>query len=125
MLYQDATSVGGSLNVGAFDEIGRSRLIRNEGRHLEFGKGDIGIHMGDTSDVALLLFRNLDTPVPIGELLNRQRRRKVEIMDSDVVMSFSNTESIDALMKCLKVIRRNLGTANAQNSIKHKIANQS
>jgi hypothetical protein len=38
-------------------------------------------------------------------------------MDSDVVMSFSNTESIDALMKCLKVIRRNLGTANAQNSI--------
>ena len=100
-------------------------MIRNEGRHLEFGKGDIGIHMGDTSDVALLLFRNLDTPVPIGELLNRQRRRKVEIMDSDVVMSFSNTESIDALMKCLKVIRRNLGTANAQNSIKNKIANQS
>ena len=125
MLYLEATSVGGSLNPGAFDEIGRSRLIRNEGRHLEFGKGDIGIHMGDTSDVALLLFRNLDTPVPIGELLNRQRRRKVEIMDSDVVMSFSNTESIDALMKCLKVIRRNLGTANAQNSIKHKIANQS
>ena len=125
MLYPEATSVGGSLNPGAFDEIGRSRLIRNEGRHLEFGKGDIGIHMGDTSDVALLLFRNLDTPVPIGELLNRQRRRKVEIMDSDVVMSFSNTESIDALMKCLKVIRRNLGTANAQNSIKHKIANQS
>ena len=40
-------------------------------------------------------------------------------------MSFSNTDSIDALMKCLKVIRRNLGTANAQNSIKHKIANQS
>ena len=125
MLYQDATSVGGSLNVGAFDEIGRSRLIRNEGRHLEFGKGDIGIHLGDTSDVALLLFRNLDTPAPIGKLLNRRRRREVEILDSDVVMSFSNAESIDALMKCLKVIRRNLGTANAQNSIKHKIANQS
>jgi hypothetical protein len=114
VLYPEATSVGGSLNPGAFDEIGRSRLIRNEGRHLEFGKGDIGIHMGDTSDVALLLFRNLDTPVPIGELLNRQRRRKVEIMDSDVVMSFSNTESIDALMKCLKVIRRSMRTPSAR-----------
>ena len=100
-------------------------MIRNEGKHLEFGKGDIGIHMGDTSDAALLLFRNLDTPAPIGKLLNRQRRREVEILDSDVVMSFSNTDSIDALMKCLKVIRRNLCTANAQNSIKHKIANQS
>jgi len=77
-------------------------LIRNEGRHLEFGKGDIGIHMGDTSDVALLLFRNLDTPAPIGKLLNRQRRREVEILDSDVVMSFSNAESIDALIKCLR-----------------------
>ena len=81
-------------------------MIRNEGRRLEFGKGDIGIHMGDTSDAALLLFRNLDTPAPIGKLLNRQRRREVEILDSDVVMSFSNTESIDALIKCLITIRR-------------------
>ncbi len=96
-------------------------MICNEGRRLEFGKGDIGIHMGDTSDTALLLFRNLDTPVPIGKLLNRQRRREVEILNSDVVMSFSNTDSVDALMKCLKVIRRNLGTTNVQNSIKHKM----
>ena len=100
-------------------------MIRNEGKHLEFGKGDIGIHMGETSDAALLLFRNLDTPAPIGKLLNRQRRREVEIMDSDVVMSFSNTESIDALMKSLKVIRRNLVEVSAQSCIKHKIANLS
>jgi len=119
------TWADGSLKPRQSDDIWRSRLIRNKGKHLEFGKGDIGIHMGETSDAALLLFRNLDTPAPIGKLLNRQRRRKVEILDSDVVMSFSNTDSIDALMKCLKVIRRNLGTANAQNSIKHKIANQS
>ena len=92
-------------------------MIRNEGRHLEFGKGDIGIHMGDTSDAALLLLRNLDTPAPIGKLLNRQRRRKVEILDSDVVMSFSNTDSIDALMKCLMVVRRNLCAASALNSV--------
>ena len=91
-------------------------MIRNEGRHLEFGKGDIGIHMGDTSDVALLVFRNLKKPAPIGRLLNGQRRAKDEILDSDVVMSFSNTESIDALMKCLKVIRRNLGAVSAQNN---------
>ena len=89
-------------------------MIRNEGRHLEFGKGDIGIHMGDTSDAALLLFRNLDTPAPIGELLNRQRRREVEILASDVVMSFTNAESIDALMNCLKVIRRSMRSSSAQ-----------
>ena len=91
-------------------------MIRNEGRRLEFGKGDIGIHMGDTSDAALLLFRNLDTPAPIGKLLNRRRRREVEILDSDVVMSFSNAESIDALMNCLKVIRRSLRPSSAQAS---------
>ena len=89
-------------------------MIRNEGKHLEFGKGDIGIHMGDTSDAALLLFRNLDTPAPIGKLLNKQRRRKVEILDSDVVMSFTNAESIDALMNCLKVIRRSMRSSSAQ-----------
>ena len=91
-------------------------MIRNEGRHLEFGKGDIGIHMRDTSDVALLLFRNLNKPARIGKLASGQRRAEVEILDTDVVMSFSNTESIDALMKCLKVIRRNLGAVSAQNN---------
>ena len=89
-------------------------MIRNEGKHLEFGKGDIGIYMGDTCDVALLLFRNLDTPAPIGKLLNRQRRREVEILYSDVVTSFSNAESIDALMNCLKVIRRSMRTPSAR-----------
>lgn len=83
-------------------------MIRNEGKRLEFGKGDIGIHMGDTSDIALLLFRNLDTPTPIGKPVNRQRRRAVEILDSDVVMSFSNTESIDAFISCLRVIKRRM-----------------
>lgn len=83
---------------------------------MEFGKGDIGIHMGDTSDVALLLFRNLNKPARIGKLLNGQRRAEVEILDTDVVMSFSNTDSIDALMKCLKLIKRNLGAESAQNT---------
>ncbi|MPN25634.1 hypothetical protein SDC9_173046 [bioreactor metagenome] len=89
-------------------------MIRNEGRHLEFGKSDIGIQMGDTSNSVLLLFRNLDTPAPIGKPVNRQRRRAVEILDSDVVMSFSNTDSIDALMNCLKVIRRSLRASPTQ-----------
>ena len=82
-------------------------MIHNKGNHLEFGKGDIGIHMGDTSDAALLVFRNLKKPAPIGKLLSGQKRNEV-ILDTDVVMSFSNTESIDALMKCLKVIRRKM-----------------
>jgi len=91
-------------------------LIRNNGKHLEFGKGDIGIHMGDTSDVALLLFRNLDKPAPIGKLLSGQKRNE-EILDTDVVMSFSSTESIDALMKCLKLIRRNFLAVSAQSGV--------
>ena len=82
---------------------------------LEFGKGDIGIHMGDTSDVALLVFRNLKKPAPIGRLLNRGKAKDFELRTTDVVMSFSNTESIDALMKCLKVVRRKLNAATQQN----------
>lgn len=88
-------------------------MIRNNGKHLEFGKGDIGIHMGDTSDVALLLFRNLDKPAPIGKLLSGQKRNE-EILDTDVVMSFSSIESIDALMKCLKVVRRIIQSASTE-----------
>ena len=88
-------------------------MIRNKGNHLEFGKGDIGILMGDTSDVALLLLRNLDKPAPIGKLLNGQKRKEVKILDTDVVMSFSNTESIDALMKYLKIIRQNMCKSNS------------
>ena len=79
-----------------------------DANHLEFGKGDIGIHMGDTSDVALLLFRNLDKPAPIGKVLNGKRRKEEKILDTDVMMSFSNAESIDALMKCLRVIKRKM-----------------
>lgn len=88
-------------------------MIRNNGKHLEFGKGDIGIHMGDTSDVALLLFRNLDKSAPIGKLLSGKKRDE-EILDTDVVMSFSSIESIDALMKCLKVVRRTIQSASTE-----------
>lgn len=82
---------------------------------LEFGKGDIGIHMGDTSDIAMLVFRNLKQPAPIGRWLNGGKVREMELQTTDVVMSFSNTESIDALMKCLKVVRRKLSAAVSQN----------
>ena len=93
------------MNPGAFDEIGRSRLILNKGNHLEFGKGDIGIHMGDTSDVALLLFRNLVHPLPVGHMIGGSEKKDIELLNSDVVMSFSNTDSIDALIECLKYVR--------------------
>ena len=77
-----------------------------DANHLEFGNGDIGIHMGDTSDVALLVFRNLKKPAPIGRMLNGGKAREMELLNTDVVMSFTNTESIDTLMKCLRIIRR-------------------
>ena len=84
-----------------------------EANHLEFGKGDIGIHMGDTTGVALLVFRNLKKPAPIGRLLNGSEAREMELRKTDVVMSFSNTESIDALMKCLNVVRGKLSAAES------------
>jgi len=86
-------------------------LIRNEGRHLEFGKGDIGINMSDTSDVAVLLFRNLKKPAPIGRLVGDGRTKVTELLDTDVLMSFSNVESIDALMKCLLIVRQKMQRA--------------
>ena len=91
-------------------------MIHKNGRRLDFGKGDIGIHMGDTAEGGLLLFRNLDKPSPIGKALKGKRRKELEILDTDVLMSFANAESIDALMKCLMVIRRNLCAASALNS---------
>lgn len=84
-----------------------------EENRLEFGKGDIGIHMGDTSDIALLVLRNLKKPAPIGRLLNGSEAREMELRKTDVVMSFSNTESIDALMKCLNVVRGKLNAAES------------
>lgn len=84
-----------------------------DANHLEFGKGDIGIHMGDTTGVALLVFRNLKKPAPIGRLLNGSEAREMELRKTDVVMSFSNTESIDALMKCLNVVRGKLSAAES------------
>jgi hypothetical protein len=88
-----------------------------DANHLEFGNGDIGIHMSDTSDVALLVLRNLNKPAPVGRLLNVGKVLEVKLLKSDVVMSFTNTESIDALMKCLKVIRRKLSATTMQKSI--------
>ena len=88
---------------------------------LEFGKGDIGIHMGDTTGAALLVFRNLKKPAPIGRLLNGIKAREMELQRSDVVMSFSNTESIDALMKCLKVVRLKVSMATQQNDSQEAI----
>lgn len=41
-------------------------MIKSNVRHIEFGKGDIGIYMGDTSDVALLVFRNLKLLFQLG-----------------------------------------------------------
>ena len=86
-------------------------MIHIKGNHLVFGKGDVGIHMGDTSDVALLLFRNLKKPAPIGRLVGDGSTKVIELLDTDVLMSFSNVESIDALMKCLLMIRQKMQQA--------------
>ncbi len=89
-------------------------MIHKDGRHLEFGNGDIGIHMGGTSDLAMLMLRNLDKSFPIGKMVHEREQSEVEILDTDVVMSFSNAESIDALMNCLKVIKQKLFVSTSQ-----------
>ncbi|NLA82882.1 MAG: hypothetical protein GX849_08710 [Clostridiaceae bacterium] len=91
-------------------------MIHKQGRHIVFGKGDIGIHIGCNSDAAMLMFRNLERPFPIGKLVKGRETQEVELLDTDVVMSFSNAESIDALMNCLKIIRRSLRVSAAQAS---------
>ena len=83
-------------------------MIDKNGRHLEFGTGDIGIHMSDTSNVALLVFRNLEHPLPVGHMVSGSEKKDIKLRKSDVVMSFSNIDSIDALIKCLMVIRRKI-----------------
>jgi len=55
--------------------------------HLEFGNCDIGIHIGDASDVALLVFRNLKKPEPIGRLIYAGKVREIELQKTDVVMT--------------------------------------
>lgn len=50
-------------------------------------------------------------------MIGGNESKDVELLDSDVMMSFTNTDSIDALMKCLKVIRRNICVTSAQNCI--------
>lgn len=91
-------------------------MIHKQGRHIVFGKGDIGIHMGCNSDTAMLMLRNLERPFPIGKLVKGKETREVELLDADIVVTFSNTESIDALMNCLKVIRRSLRASAFQAS---------
>ena len=46
-----------------------------DANHLEFENGDIGIHIGDASDVALLVFRNLKKPAPIGRQVDGKKQK--------------------------------------------------
>ena len=104
------------MNPGAFDKIVSSRLIHNKGNHLEFGKGDIGIHMSDTSDVALLVFRNLKKPALIGRLLGDGSTKVTELLDTDVLMSFSNVESmLKRLWRRVIMRNSNIATVMQQN----------
>lgn len=41
--------------------------------HLEFGKGDVWIHMGDTSDVAFLVCHKLTTCTDRADVSGREK----------------------------------------------------
>ncbi len=71
---------------------------------VEFGDGTTRITGYRDERECSLAFRNLNKPHAIGEAIPNTNIHILE--DPDVVLSFSNTESIDVLIKSLQVLKR-------------------
>lgn len=84
-------------------------MISFDRRMIRFGKGDIEIAYGKTErNEGFLLFSNLDQPQPIGADLSRTdgRADRHILQSDDIMMTFSCPESIDAVINCLKTIKK-------------------
>lgn len=57
-------------------------MIGQQCNHLEFGQKDIGIHMSATSDVAMIVIRNLEKPSQIGGMTNIRKSRLLKILSA-------------------------------------------
>ena len=83
-------------------------IIQEDCVRLEFGQGDIGIHLGAAEDAAMLVFRDLEAPAPVGFMPRGAVREQLELQPTDVLMSFTDIRSIDVLILCLEQIRKEL-----------------
>ena len=80
-------------------------MIYRTQTQLAFGYGDIDIMMGFESGTGYLAFKNLAQPRPIGSQPVKKKRRYMDINAQDLIMSFTNPQSIDVLIQCLETIR--------------------
>ena len=79
---------------------------------LEFGTGSIRCHFGGIKGRGALLFKQ-DEPTNVG-FINTETATKPKYVDVDefpIAMFFSNTESVDAVIDSLKIVR---GTVNGE-----------
>jgi len=77
-------------------------FYRNE---IEFGSGDVCIFMSGEAGRGRLVFRNQE-PQPIGVFKNPAPDEEVLFIEGgDIIMSFSNPQSVDAVIRSLQTIK--------------------
>lgn len=76
---------------------------------IDFGNGDVSIRCALDDKAGLLLFDS-DEPQEIGKLcdVTGQMVMPDDIIQASLVLTFSNVESIDALMHILGLLRENM-----------------
>lgn len=79
-------------------------IYRTQTQHA-FGYGDIDIMMGFESGTGYLAFKNLAQPRPIGSQPVKKKRRYMDTNAQDLIMSFTNPQSIEVMIRCLETIK--------------------
>lgn len=76
---------------------------------LDFGQGNIGIRITRDIERSYLVFNDIE-PKPIGDLGTEEGAYMtfIDLLDAPVMMSFSNVESIDALIGALQRARESM-----------------
>lgn len=80
-------------------------MIYRTQTQLAFGYGDIDITMASEPGTGYLAFKNLARPHPIGMQPVKKKRRYMDINAQDLIMSFTNSQSIDVMIRCLETIK--------------------
>ena len=92
-------------------------MINLNERRIDFGKGDVGIGViGNTTDSAQLAFYN-QSARPIDILKNPDQNpgfESIEFNEEPFIMSFSNPESIDAVISILQCAKYIIFTSKSE-----------
>ena len=80
-------------------------MIYRTQTQLAFGYGDIDITMASEPGKGYLAFKNLAHPRPIGMQPVKKKRRYMDINAQDLIMSFTNPQSIEVMIRCLETIK--------------------